>query len=207
MTNLWKARQDLARAEEAIEQAKTIIDNIEKYSMKKAESKKETRKDVIEKAKNYVRESKVQEILTESGTPTVVPEFIVKRAERVVVVLLRGYGSGAIYRRGVAKTAPEDVFNVHIGKAIALKKALEQPIPDELMFAPKPEKAEVGNKVMVNRNPNGRMYGEVIELTERVRRHDNSPHNYGRAFFHDHQIEGWLGEKQFEIVDDSKGAE
>src|SRR5690606_21506225 len=65
-------------------------------------------------------------------------DFIVNREKRTVVVLLRGVGSGVIRAKGIAKCAPNDCFNVHIGKAIALRRALGLKATSDYLDAPQP---------------------------------------------------------------------
>lgn len=74
-------------------------------------------------------------------------EFIVNRKKRTVVALLRGCMSGNVQERGIAKAAPSDCFNVHIGKAIALRRALGSAVPDEYLNAPQPTEIRVGDIV------------------------------------------------------------
>ncbi|MEJ9344954.1 hypothetical protein [Bacillus licheniformis] len=74
-------------------------------------------------------------------------EFIVNNQKRTVVVLLRGANSSKVYARGIAKTAPDDCFNEHIGKAIALHRALGLEVPDEYLNAPQPTEVRVGDVV------------------------------------------------------------
>ncbi|WP_265463673.1 hypothetical protein [Bacillus velezensis] len=77
-------------------------------------------------------------------------EFIVNRDKRTVVVLLKGAGTELVYRRGIAKAAADDCFNVHIGKAIALRRALGLEVSDEyLNAAPQPTEIRVGDVVEV----------------------------------------------------------
>ncbi|MCY9083654.1 hypothetical protein MOE57_14375 [Bacillus inaquosorum] len=72
---------------------------------------------------------------------------IVNRSKRTVVMLLKGGYTGDIYARGIAKAAPSDCFNVHIGKAIALRRALGLAVPDEYLNAPQPTDVRVGDVV------------------------------------------------------------
>ncbi|MBS7716317.1 hypothetical protein KIN07_00065, partial [Vibrio cholerae] len=60
-------------------------------------------------------------------------EFIVNKEKRTVVCLLRGVSSGKIRAKGIAKCAPTDCFNVHIGRAIALRRALGLDVPAEYL--------------------------------------------------------------------------
>ncbi|PAE24015.1 hypothetical protein [Bacillus sp. 7894-2] len=77
-------------------------------------------------------------------------EFIVNAEKRTVVALLRGAGSGVIRGRGIAKCDPSDCFNEHIGKAIALRRALGLDVPSEYLNAPEPEGVQVGDVVRVH---------------------------------------------------------
>jgi hypothetical protein len=74
-------------------------------------------------------------------------EFIVNKEKRTVVALLRGYESGNVYARGIAKCDPTDCFNVHIGKAIALRRALGLEVPAEYLNTPQPTEVRVGDVV------------------------------------------------------------
>ncbi|MCD9024345.1 hypothetical protein [Cohnella silvisoli] len=76
-------------------------------------------------------------------------EFIVNREKRTVVALIHFLPQcgGEIYARGFAKCAPDDCFNVHVGKAIALRRALGLEVPDIYGKAPQPTEARVGDIV------------------------------------------------------------
>src|SRR5690606_16781160 len=69
-------------------------------------------------------------------------EFVVNREKRTVVALLVHRFDGSkrqpVIARGIAKCAPDDCFNVHIGKVIALRRALGLEVPDEYLNAPQP---------------------------------------------------------------------
>ena len=51
-------------------------------------------------------------------------DFIVNTEKRTIVALLKPLGLNQVVKRGIAKCDPNDVFNEHIGKAIALGRAL-----------------------------------------------------------------------------------
>ncbi|MFC8958257.1 hypothetical protein ACFTXL_01040 [Bacillus subtilis] len=74
-------------------------------------------------------------------------EFVVNRDKRTVVALLKGVRTGKVYAKGIAKAAPDDCFNVHIGKAIALRRALGSAVPDEYLNTPQPTEVRVGDVV------------------------------------------------------------
>ncbi|WP_418134551.1 hypothetical protein ACNFKI_06320 [Bacillus velezensis] len=113
------------------------------------------RDEIVEQAKADVEELK-ECGRTHAGKPfdyrlkmiCVKSEFIVNRDKRTVVVLLKGAGNKFIYSRGIAKAAPDDCFNVHIGKAIALRRALGLAVPDEYLNAPQPTEVRVGDVIM-----------------------------------------------------------
>src|SRR5690625_1093116 len=74
-------------------------------------------------------------------------EFVINREKRTVVALMSGHSSGYIHSKGIAKCAPGDCFNVHIGKAIALRRALDEEVPEEYLNAPQPTEVRVGDIV------------------------------------------------------------
>ncbi|MMZ60159.1 hypothetical protein D1872_222340 [compost metagenome] len=122
-------------------------------------------------------------------------EFHVNREKRAVTALLRGVYSGTIWAKATAKCAPGDVFHAEIGKAIALFKALGLTVPDEYLNAPQPDEPRVGAVVDTRRDG-----GEWV--TTLKRRYPELDGLYGTAWKHTHDY-GWLGEKQFEIIDDT----
>ncbi|MEC1384446.1 hypothetical protein P9D14_13055 [Bacillus velezensis] len=70
----------------------------------------------------------------------------VNRKDRSVeAIAKRPKSNRAFY--GIAKAAPSDCFNVHIGKAIALRRALGLGVPDEYLNAPQPAEVRVGDVV------------------------------------------------------------
>ncbi|WP_433943636.1 hypothetical protein [Paenibacillus sp. SN-8-1] len=76
-------------------------------------------------------------------------EFVVNRERRTVVALVRDIESAQkrIIGRGTAKCAPNDVFNVNIGRAIALRRALGLEVPAEYLSVPGPTEVRVGDVV------------------------------------------------------------
>lgn len=74
-------------------------------------------------------------------------EFVVNREKRTVVAIARWRHNGKIVSRGIAKCAPNDVFNAHIGRAIALRRALGLEVPAEYLNVPNPEEPRVGDVV------------------------------------------------------------
>ncbi|WP_439931103.1 hypothetical protein ACSTTP_06895 [Bacillus velezensis] len=78
-------------------------------------------------------------------------EFVVNREKRTVVALVFGKSQrvrSELREKGIAKAAPDDCFNVHIGKAIAIRRALGLAVPDEYLNAPQPTEVRVGDVIM-----------------------------------------------------------
>ncbi|MDQ8094198.1 hypothetical protein [Bacillus amyloliquefaciens] len=89
-------------------------------------------------------------------------EFVVNREKRTVVALVFGKSQrvrSELREKGIAKAAPDDCFNAHIGKAIALRRALGLAVPDEYLNAPQPTDVRVGDVVS---NSTGVFVGGVL---------------------------------------------
>ncbi|MEC1612730.1 hypothetical protein P9D96_05635 [Bacillus mojavensis] len=120
---LWKpGAQAKACRDEIVEQAKADIENL-KYRTFYGELR-------------YLYRSIVCNV-----------EFVINKKKRTVVALLKSVGRGSVKSKGIVKAAPSDCFNVHIGKAIALRRALGIPLPDEYLNAPQPTEVRVGDVV------------------------------------------------------------
>jgi hypothetical protein len=81
-------------------------------------------------------------------------DFRVDRNKRTVVALIRMRdvgktppGVSKVWARGIAKCEALDCFNVWIGKALSLRRALGLDVPDYYINAPKPTVAQVGDMV------------------------------------------------------------
>src|SRR5690625_4916707 len=125
------------RMETAFEDVKRVVNE---------ETAQERRDEIIERAKTDVEELKgggMYDIYPYACTA----EYIVNKDKRTVVVLMRGWWSGRVRARGIAKCAPNDCFNVHIGKAISLRRALGLEVPDEYLHAPQPTRVRKGDIV------------------------------------------------------------
>lgn len=66
-------------------------------------------------------------------------EFIVNSQKRTVVALIKRKNTNTVCYKGIAKCTPDDVFNEHIGQAIALARALEIDIPKGFLKAVQPD--------------------------------------------------------------------
>lgn len=118
------------------------------------ETAQEKRDEIVERAKadiealKYAGESDYEVRLGKERPPYhCTAEFIVNKNKRTVVALLKGFRTGLVRAKGIAKCAPNDCFNVHIGKAIALRRALGLEVPGEFMNAPQPTEVRVGDIV------------------------------------------------------------
>lgn len=70
--------------------------------------------------------------------------WYINRKSGVIVVVMKGW-TGKRTAKGIAKCLPTDCFNVHIGKAIALRRALGLEVPYEYLNTPQPTEARVGD--------------------------------------------------------------
>jgi len=96
-------------------------------------SPNELRAEIIEKAKEFVKEQRDDMIVVKADNPhgyVVGVSFIVNAEKRTVVALLRGIISDSVRAKGIAKCLSGDVFNEHIGKAIAFGRALGKDVSE-----------------------------------------------------------------------------
>lgn len=147
------------------------------------------------------RSSYISEVLSRGDYATCYARFVVNKGKRTVVALMRGELSDTVYSRGIAKCAPGDCFNVHIGKAIALRRALDLEVPDEYLNAPQPTDVRVGDVV---RFPTGQVPNnlyEVISLSDkwnlRLVKNMHSDHGVGLTA----HVDDFIDTK---IIDDSR---
>ncbi|MDT2249792.1 hypothetical protein P7H16_26630 [Paenibacillus larvae] len=127
-------------------------------------SSQEIRDEIVEKAKADIKGLAINEYgyvdflrhFTGSNPPfyrvrhfdASLAEFIVNRRKKTVVCLLRSAVKKEIYARGIAKCAPGDAFNSHIGRAIALRRALGLEVPAEYLRIPNPTEFKIGDIVI-----------------------------------------------------------
>ncbi|AWM47435.1 hypothetical protein [Bacillus amyloliquefaciens] len=155
-----------ARRDEIVEQAKTDVEKLSNYG---------------------------DGMRYETGTgsfATCNVEFVVNRDKRTVVALLKGIRTGNVYARGIAKAASDDCFNVHIGKAIALRRALDLTVPDEYLNAPLPTEVRVGDVVYYSR-----MHPRLT-VSEGIGK--------GEGFVSVQLVSEYLGDGLTKIIDDSR---
>ncbi|WP_156337114.1 hypothetical protein [Paenibacillus dakarensis] len=125
-------------------------------------------------------------------------DFIVNRDKRTVVALISVI-DGKPFRKGVAKCAPNDVFNAHIGRAIALRRALGLEVPAEYLRVPNPEEPRVGDVVFCHGL--GDVFSLTGTLTKRAEEFDGS--HFGENAFY-WSKGGWIADKQYRIIEDSR---
>ncbi|MEC0370023.1 hypothetical protein [Paenibacillus chibensis] len=118
-------------------------------------SPQQIRDEIVERAKADVKAlSKTHwcgngDVVYARGIALYSAEFVVNRDKRTVACVLRLYGTKIVSYRGIAKCAPNDVFNAHLGKSIALHRALGLEVPAEYLSVPNPEEVRVGDVVEI----------------------------------------------------------
>ncbi|WP_145956751.1 hypothetical protein [Bacillus velezensis] len=143
------------------------------------------RDEIVEQAK-----ADAEELVMDNTSEWCGIDFIVNRNKRTVVALIKGEYTSEVFARGIAKAAPDDCFNVHIGKAVALRRALGLAVPDEYLNAPQPTEVRVGDVVYYSRK-----YPRLTVSEEVDHRTDFVPIQSVRLF---------LGNGITTIIDDSR---
>lgn len=84
---------------------------------------------------------------TPNGYDTV--EFVVNTEKRTAIALIKARfeQTSTVWAKGIAKAAPDDCFNIWLGKAISLRRALGLEVPDEYVRCPQPTEVRVGDVV------------------------------------------------------------
>lgn len=125
-------------------------------------------------------------------------DFVVN-ADKCTVVAIVGYKNHREeISKGRAKCAPGDVFNEHIGKAIALRRALGLEVPVEYfeVEARDSDDLAVGDVVKDTEIAHGREY-TITELIE-----NPAPYAHPGQAFRD-KTPGWLASSQVTLINDS----
>lgn len=122
--------------------------------MPRAKSLQQIRDEIVERAKADVK--RLERLY---GI-----KFVVNRDKRTVVALQVDFDKDRVVDRAIAKCAPDDVFNSHIGKAIAARRLLWFDIPAEYLSVPNPEEPRVGDVVKY-----GPFSGSVYAIRPKVR--------------------------------------
>lgn len=143
--------------------------------------------------------------VSEGGLYMVTDEvlFAINADKRTVVASIR-YNEDPkdVYKQGRAKCAPGDVFNEHIGKAIALRRALGLEVPVEYyeVEARDSDDLAVGDVVCGDKADRPDYITQITELTENPDVGEAS----GQAF--KHTVGGsyeWLASSQVTLINDS----
>ncbi|MEH7697623.1 hypothetical protein [Bacillus pumilus] len=109
-------------------------------------SDQQKRDEIVEQAKVEIEQME-KNVGEKLGYSKCHVEFVVNSKKRTVVALVfESYPSG-LRRKGIAKCAPNDCFNAHIGKDIALRRALGLEVPSEYLNVPQPTEIRVGDVV------------------------------------------------------------
>lgn len=122
----------------------------------KVESPQEKRDRIVEQAKADINGlkrigpiGKYYRVMHDSENMVCEADFVINKGKRTVSAIMRGWSSGKVYARGIAKCSPGDCFNVHIGESIALHRALGLEVPAEYLNVPNPTEVRVGDVVKV----------------------------------------------------------
>ncbi|UNY48905.1 hypothetical protein P9294_gp190 [Bacillus phage FADO] len=127
-----KTKTDQERRDKIIEQAKRDVEDLINHGMPDAE---------VDPSKgNNTYQEKIYTV-----------EFLSDSDKRKVTALVKRERDKHPRHVGRAKALPEDCFNVHIGKAIALRRALELEVPEEYFNAPQPTEVHVGDVLTFRR--------------------------------------------------------
>ena len=166
-------------------------------------SANERRKEVIEKAKKFVVDTKTKAVSVvgiTKGNETFRKkctdvDFVINEEKRTVLALIKGAYCPKLYGKGIAKCAPSDVFNVHIGKAIALGRAYGLPT-SEFEQAPQPDEVVPGMVVSGSETRGFYKTDKRFTITRR---------NGKRTFRYAEDTEDFIYDSQIgEIISDSE---
>ncbi|QHZ45850.1 hypothetical protein [Bacillus sp. NSP9.1] len=127
---------------EGYKQGKFDADMDATYMRPQEKTAQERRDEIVEQAKADVE--RLRENNRRLRTFNISLE-VNRKARSVEAVAKKPNSRTAFY--GTAICAPDDCFNVHIGKAIALHRALGLEVPDEYLNAPNPTEVRVGDVV------------------------------------------------------------
>ncbi|MEH7736894.1 hypothetical protein [Bacillus pumilus] len=117
--------------------------DIEAVHGTREKSDQQKRDEIVAQAKEDVRVLYYKDYIVDT-------DFIVNAEKRTVVALRKSKMYGHLKSKGIAKCAPDDCFNVHIGKAIALRRALGFEVPSEYLNVPQPTEVRDGDYVEHN---------------------------------------------------------
>ncbi len=133
------------------------IDELMALGKEMGKTEQHRRDEIVEQAKADIEDLKfrmISDTINDEGSSifrrrTTVVDFVVNKEKRTIVAIIEGAHYFEIFAKGIAKCSPEDCFNVHIGKAIALRRALGLGVPVEYINTPQPTEVRVGDVVKV----------------------------------------------------------
>lgn len=150
-------------------------------------SDQQKRDEIVAQAQEDVRVLYYKDYLVDT-------DFIVNAEKRTVVALRKSKMYGHIKSKGIAKCAPNDCFNAHIGKAIALRRALGLEVPEEYLNVPQPTEVRVGDIIR------GTYYDKKSTYTKTVKKIED-----GR-YFYDSDYD-FINDADLVIIDDTRAGE
>ncbi|MCA6607502.1 hypothetical protein [Bacillus safensis] len=153
-------------------------------------SDQQKRDEVVAQAKEDVETLKMRNRLSKAFTIQVIERPKSRSVEATAKV---PNSRKAFY--GIAKCAPNDCFNVHIGKAIALRRALGLVVPSEYLNVPQPTEVRVGDVVR------GRMAFSMDTYEETVGEIEDGKYKYIGGDF------DYTEDADLVIIDDSRAGE
>lgn len=139
LTNRRPLKPNLALLEEVKKKL-----GVESVQSVQNQSNNQKRAAIIEKAKRFVEDCRIEYRGFEF-------KFYPNAKKRAVVALVYGKGDGYLLYKSIAKCHPHDVFNEHIGKAIALGRALCSDV-SEFEQAVQPDEVVIGMEVATTRD-------------------------------------------------------
>ena len=171
LTELIKKATDELLARSFVDGFETGVDHADWIELME-KSPQEQRDSIIKRAKDDIKKlipdgPQYEGMYYEAGEWLCNVEFVVNKGNRTVVALMKGMATGKIRSRGIAKCAPTDCFNVHIGKAIALRRAIDEEVPDEYLNAPQPTEVRVGDIVNLNGATEMEVFQPAIKTVQR----------------------------------------
>lgn len=147
---------------------KEITNHVQRKVKQIAKTPNQKRAEIIQRAKEFVVLPEDRGLFTERKGFRLKgmicdAEFVVNAEKNTVVCILRRQQPIQLVSKGIAKCDPSDVYNVHIGKAIALGRALGLDV-SEFEQAVQPTKPVVGHIVI--RRGGEKNLGQIRKLIE-----------------------------------------
>ncbi|TWM68760.1 hypothetical protein [Bacillus licheniformis] len=147
---------------EGLKQGKFDAEMDTTYMRPQEKTAQERRDEIVERAKADVERLRMINRMLQTFDIT----FDINRESRTVEAVAKKPNSRTAFY-GTAICAPDDCFNIHIGEAIALHRALGLEVPDEYLNAPQPTEVRVGDVVgYFEFNEVADYYGKIVDVSE-----------------------------------------